>query len=84
MKANIIKIGNSQGIRIPKALLDQIHLGPEVDLRIEEEKLVITPISHPRQNWDGAFKVMSAKGDDRMVNGDLTHQSFWEKNEREW
>lgn len=84
MKANIIRIGNSRGVRIPKALLDQIHLGPEVDLRIEEKKLVITSVSHSRQNWDEAFKVMSDQGDDRMVNGDLSNQSSWEKTEWEW
>ncbi len=51
MRTNIIRIGNSQGIRIPKILLEQSNLGTEVDLEVEDEKIIIRSASHPRQGW---------------------------------
>ncbi len=42
MKASIVKIGNSKGIRIPKALLDETKLGPEVELTVRGNEIIIT------------------------------------------
>lgn len=43
MKAALVPIGNSQGIRIPKAILDQCGLSGEVEMTVEGEALVIRP-----------------------------------------
>ena len=43
MKGRIIRMGNSQGIRIPKALLDQTGLSGEVEISAEGNALVIRP-----------------------------------------
>ncbi len=43
MKANIIKIGNSRGVRIPRTLLEESRLGPTVDLRLKNGKIIIGP-----------------------------------------
>ena len=48
-KTRIIKIGNSQGIRIPKPLLEQSGLKEEVELEVEENKIVIQAVTRPRQ-----------------------------------
>jgi len=37
MRTSIVRIGNSQGIRIPKVLLEQCHLGTDVELEVEDE-----------------------------------------------
>jgi len=84
MRTNIIKIGNSQGIRIPKILLEQSRLGKEVEIEVEDEKIVIRPISHPREKWEEKFRVMSEKGDDNMRGEDITGQSLWDQTEWEW
>ena len=83
MKANIIRIGNSQGIRIPKVLLEQSHLGTEVELEVEDEKIVIRSASRPRQGWGEKFRLMS-ESDDRMIDEDLSAQTEWDKDEWEW
>ncbi|HTE57297.1 MAG TPA: AbrB/MazE/SpoVT family DNA-binding domain-containing protein [Verrucomicrobiae bacterium] len=44
MKASIIKIGNSKGIRIPKKLLEETRLYNEADIVVEKGALVIRPI----------------------------------------
>lgn len=43
MKASIIKIGNSKGIRIPKVLLEESGLGDKVELTVKNKKIVISP-----------------------------------------
>ena len=46
MTALISKWGNSQGIRIPKKIFEQLNLsiGEKVSLRIENNKIIIEPI----------------------------------------
>ena len=70
MRARVIKIGNSQGIRIPKTLLDQTGILDDVELKVEKNQIIIRPISDPRGDWDNAFKTMADKGDDALINGD--------------
>jgi len=43
METSIVKIGNSQGVRIPKTLLNQINLKGRVKLEIKKNTLVISP-----------------------------------------
>ena len=45
MLAKVQKWGNSQGIRVPKTLLDelQIHVGDEVNISVEEGKIIVEP-----------------------------------------
>lgn len=84
MRANIIRIGNSQGIRIPKVLLEQSHLGTEVELEVEDEKIVIRSASRPRQGWEDKFRLIAERGDDKMIDEDLSGQTEWDKEEWEW
>lgn len=83
MRTSIIRIGNSQGIRIPKILLQQSHLGTEVELAVEDERIVISSASHPRQGWDEQFRLMAESGDDKMID-EGSVQTEWEKEEWQW
>ncbi|MFZ3209828.1 MAG: AbrB/MazE/SpoVT family DNA-binding domain-containing protein [Geobacteraceae bacterium] len=84
MRTNIIRIGNSQGIRIPRILLEQSHLGKEVELEVEDEKIVIRSASHPRQGWAEKFRLMAESSDDGMIDEYLSGQTEWDKDEWEW
>lgn len=84
MRTSIIRIGNSQGIRIPKVLLQQSHLGTEVELDVEDEKIIIRPASHPRQGWGEKFRLMSGSGDDRLLDEDMTVPTEWDQEEWQW
>ena len=64
MKARIVRIGNSRGIRIPKAVLEQANVGEEVQIEAGTNEIVIRPARVPRQGWDEAFRRMSERGDD--------------------
>jgi len=54
MQAKIVKMGNSRGIRIPKAMLEQTGLQEEVDLRVDGVRLIIEPVDDPRAGWEEA------------------------------
>lgn len=83
MRTNIIRIGNSQGIRIPKILLEQSRLGTEVELEVENEMIVIRPAVRAREGWGEKFRLMSEIPDTDTV-GDLGVQTEWDKDEWEW
>ena len=73
MKANIVSIGNSKGIRIPKVLLKQFDFNDQVDLEIEKEGIVIRPVkSKPREGWDSAFKLMHERKEDILLIDEKT------------
>lgn len=71
MKTRLVKIGNSQGVRIPKALLEQSGLKGEVTLEVTDGSIVIRPVRRPREGWEAAFTQMAAEGDDRLLDEDL-------------
>ncbi|MEO6051401.1 MAG: AbrB/MazE/SpoVT family DNA-binding domain-containing protein [Pyrinomonadaceae bacterium] len=82
MKTQIIQIGNSQGIRIPKVLLEDSRIIGEVDLELHPDGILIRNSQKPRALWDEAFKAMSENEDDELVGGD-TPTNF-EKKEWQW
>jgi antitoxin MazE len=55
MRASLIRIGNSKGLRIPKPVLEQCGFESEVELRVEPGRLVVLPVAAPRAGWNEAF-----------------------------
>jgi antitoxin MazE len=80
----VVKIGNSQGIRIPKTILEQCHLNRNVELEPVGNHLVVRSAAKPREGWDEAFQAMTQRGDDTMLDGDTFTESSWEKDEWQW
>ena len=63
MQTRIIRVGNSQGIVLPKKLIQQYQLSGEVILRSTPEGLLITPVAQPaRQGWAEQFAAAQAAG----------------------
>ena len=81
MKAQIIRIGNSQGIRIPKTLLEDGKLSGEVELELHEEGILIRSLQKPRANWDVAFRAIADSDDDHPLS---VAQTDFEKKEWQW
>lgn len=54
MLARVQKWGNSQGIRVPKHLLEhsRIKVGEEVELSVQEGRIVIEPVRRIRGRYD--------------------------------
>ncbi len=71
MRANIIKIGNSQGIRIPKTVLQQCDIQKEVDIEIKGNLIILKPLhKKAREGWSEAFKQMKKNKDDKLLIDD--------------
>jgi antitoxin MazE len=84
MRARIVKIGNSQGIRIPKPLLEQLKINEEVDIEIENNRIIIRPVTRPRAGWDAAFQKMAENGDDVLIEGQQALTHSWDETEWQW
>lgn len=54
MKARLIRIGNSRGVRLAKPVLEQAGLEDEVDIRVEPGAVIITAAVTPRAGWAAA------------------------------
>lgn len=82
MKAQIIQIGNSQGIRIPKLLLEQSRIAGDVELELREDGILIRSSQKPRSGWEEAFKAMAENEHDELGTSDTT--TTFEKKEWQW
>jgi antitoxin MazE len=68
MKANIVRIGNSKGIRLPKTLLQEAQLEGEVELQAERGRILISRSAPPRAGWANAARRMQAQGEDGLLD----------------
>ena len=67
VKARIVAIGNSQGVRSPKPLLEQAGLEGDVELHAEDGRIVIAAARTPRAGWAEAAAVMHERGEDGLI-----------------
>ena len=68
MKAHIVRIGNSKGIRLPKTLLQEAQLEDEVELQAEPGRILISKSAQPRAGWADAARRMRAQGEDILLD----------------
>ncbi|HAO20477.1 MAG: MazE family transcriptional regulator [Desulfobacteraceae bacterium IS3] len=83
MKTQIVKIGNSHGVRIPKIFLKETDIGTDVEMEVRNRQIIIRPAKYPRQGWEEAFCKMRANEDD-ILPDDLMNQTCWDEEEWEW
>lgn len=84
MKAKLIQIGNSRGIRLPKPVIEQCGLEGEVELEVRNQHLIIRSASRPREGWSDAFARMSEQGDDELLDIAAEARPAWDEEEWEW
>lgn len=88
MFLDLIEIGNSKGIRIPKSIIEACGFKKTIHLEIKDGKLILEPKTVElkkvyRKDWDQAFKNSK-----NIANDDLSEDSFfeteWDKEEWTW
>lgn len=62
MKARLIRIGNSRGVRLAKPLLEEAGLTDDVEIRATDGAVIITPVAAPRAGWAEAAASHPAPG----------------------
>lgn len=68
IKTRIVRIGNSQGIRVPRPLLEQARLPEEVELSAEPGRLVVRAARAPRDGWAEAARTIRVRGEDGLLD----------------
>jgi antitoxin MazE len=68
MKARLIKIGNSRGVRLPKPLIEEAGLIDEVELVLGDGSVIIAPAKRPRAGWAEAAQALRARNGDRLLD----------------
>lgn len=83
MRTELVRIGNSRGIRIPKPIIEQCGFGEIVEVRVERDCLVVSPERRPRQSWNDAFRASGSAGSDElMLEG--TGSNDFDREEWKW
>lgn len=82
IRTRIVKIGNSQGIRIPKLLLEQSSIHAEVEIEVQGNHLTIRAAPRLRTGWDEAFAAMAEQHDDILL--DEVNNANWDQVEWDW
>ncbi|MFO8089586.1 MAG: AbrB/MazE/SpoVT family DNA-binding domain-containing protein [Desulfatiglandaceae bacterium] len=82
--ATLIRIGNSKGIRIPKAVIAQARLeGKQLEFKIIDDGLLIQPVKKNREGWKEQFdNVLKSRElsetDQDWLDAPLVHEEDWE------
>lgn len=83
MRARVIKIGDSKGLRILKPILEQTGIKDDVEIEVEKNQIIIRPATNVREGWNAAFKTMGEKGDDEpIIQEDVSTR--WDEEEWQW
>jgi antitoxin MazE len=80
MEIQVVKIGNSKGIRLSKTLLERYNIRDKLEIIFEKGYLILKPVSKPRSGWEEAFKKMHDNKDDQLLFDDV----FQDENLEEW
>lgn len=64
MLVRLVKIGNSRGVRLPRAVIEEAGLEDAIELRVHKGGVTLTPVSATRAGWGEAAKACHARGDD--------------------
>ena len=84
METNLISIGNSKGVRIPKAFLKECDFSGGVDLSVKKGKIILSALEQSRANWEQMFKQnATAKADTELLDFEQL-QNKWDEEDWEW
>ena len=82
MKARLVQIGNSRGIRLPKTVLAEAQLDDEVEVKAEPGCIIIRSLRSPRMGWEEAAREMRNRGEDRLI--DPPGATHFDRKEWKW
>jgi antitoxin MazE len=80
-KTRIVQVGNSQGIRLPKAMIELTGIKENIEIEVRDNQIVITAASKARVGWGDAFAQMVSDGDELAP---LTATDTWDETEWVW
>jgi antitoxin MazE len=82
MKTRLVRIGNSRGIRLPKAVIAQARLTEEVELGVRDGAVIIARATSARLGWADAARQMRQRDEDQLL--DATTPTRFDEREWQW
>ena len=82
--AKLVAIGNSRGVRIPKAMIEQVGLADEVELEVVDGAIVIRRKRRPREGWAEAAKLLAERGEELPPEILDTTETEWMRDHWRW
>lgn len=76
MQAKLISIGNSKGVRLPKAVIEEAGLGEALNIEVSGDAVIIRAARQPREDWGAAAAECHQAGEDRLEDWDATTGDF--------
>ena len=75
MEVAIRKMGNSQGVLIPKPILAQVGLQGVADLQVRDGVIEIRPLQrNPREGWAEDARRLAAREGDALVWPEIANE----------
>ncbi len=76
METNLISIGNSKGVRLPKAVIEQAGLTSPLEIEVSGDAVIIRSARRSREDWSSAAAACHRAGEDRLDDWDATIGDF--------
>ncbi len=64
IELKVVRIGNSRGVRLPKAVLDRYEIKGALVLEAREEGLLLRGKKDKRMTWEETFRDMAREKED--------------------
>ena len=84
MALRLVQIGNSQGIRLPKAIIDQFNFNDSIEAIIKRDGLLLKKKAKPREGWkEQILKEIKKDGyPEMLIPGNV--QNEFDESEWQW
>ena len=82
MKARLVQIGNSRGVRLPKPMIEEAGLNDDVDIHVKEGSIIITSNLKPRSDWADSAKLLHDRNGDVLI--DNSNSTIFDETEWQW
>jgi antitoxin MazE len=82
--AKLVAIGNSRGVRLPKAMIEQAGLQDDVELELVEGAIVIRRKRKVREGWAEAARLMAERGEEPLPEILDRTETEWERDHWRW
>ncbi len=82
MKTRLVRIGNSRGVRLPKAIIAQAGLTEEVQLDVRDGAVIIASTTSTRAGWADAARQMRERDEDLLIDPPVP--TLFDEKEWEW
>ncbi|MFN3849765.1 MAG: AbrB/MazE/SpoVT family DNA-binding domain-containing protein [Spirosomataceae bacterium] len=84
MTVDVIKIGNSKGIRLSKTIIEQYNIGEQVEIIFRNDEIVLRPKTKVREGWADTIRLANSVNNDTILDEFSQINNRFDEEEWEW